>query len=89
MNKTKRALRDGMTVAELIEALKTCDQEAKVVFSYDYGDYTHTTVADVVNEMSSQDVVYSDYHNKLKVIDDDGRDHVRDQEIVSTVVVIN
>ena len=32
-------MRDGMTVAELMERLEQMDPEKKVMFGYNYGDY--------------------------------------------------
>lgn len=39
------AIRDGLTVEELIERLQELDPKAKVLFACDYGDYCHTQQA--------------------------------------------
>lgn len=40
-----RQLETGLTVAELIDELRTFDGDAKVLFVCDYGDYHHTQQA--------------------------------------------
>lgn len=67
----ERALEHGLTVAELIEALQDLDQEAKVVFAYNYGDHWRTQVAGVVEQVEAGAVAYSDYHSMPKVVEGD------------------
>ena len=56
-NQTKidRALADGMTVAQLIEALEDMPEDAVVVFGSDYGDICHTEQALVVSQVEELD----------------------------------
>lgn len=78
-----RALDRAMTVRELRESLEDFDDDTKVVFSYNYGDYGKTTVADPAGNVDEMRVKYSAYHRTLSVIeeeDDDGDDG--DNEVV-------
>lgn len=63
------------TVNELIELLQEqveCGNGDKdVLYSYNYGDHWRTTVAEGISDCSEQTVVYSDYHSKDKVVDED------------------
>lgn len=43
----------------------------QVHFSYNYGDYWKTKVAPEVEDAEIAHVVYSDYHNMPKLLDDD------------------
>ena len=45
MSKIRRSLESGLTVAELIDELKSFDGDARVLFVCDYGDYHHTQQA--------------------------------------------
>lgn len=60
-----------MNVAELIEVLKGMDQDADVVFAYNYGDHWRTQVAQPVDEVSEAAVKYSDYHRMDKIVEED------------------
>jgi hypothetical protein len=60
-----------MTVRELIEVLQEQDPEAKVHFSYDYGDHWHTSVAPEVARVEDGRVTFSDYHRMAKLVDED------------------
>ena len=46
---------NGITVADLIAELETMNQDAKVLFVCDYGDYHHTQQALPVNEIVEAD----------------------------------
>lgn len=61
---------NGMTVAELIERLESCDPDARVVFAFDYGDRQHTEVVSCVDDVEEGAVVvWSDYHDRFRVAD--------------------
>jgi hypothetical protein len=72
-----------MKVSELIEMLKDFDEDAQVHFNYGYGDYWRTQVAPAVCQVFDGMVVYSDYHQMDKLIEDDS-----DEEAPRRVVVI-
>jgi hypothetical protein len=59
-----------MKVSELIEILKTQDQELPVYFAYEYGDYWGSVVASEVTEINEQTLVYSEYHQRMAVPSD-------------------
>lgn len=67
----ERALRDGLTVSDLIAELKNMDQDAKVVFAYDYGDHIHSTVCPAVHTVDEGSVKWSEYHRMPKLMDED------------------
>ena len=64
-----------MTVTELREMLQTLENDGKgeleVKFSYNYGDYWRTEVAEDVSECEVGTVKYSEYHSMDKVQDDE------------------
>lgn len=68
------------TVSELREMLQDLENagqgELDVVFSYNYGDYWRTTVANVVDSAEEGVIKYSEYHSMNKVVnteeDEDG-----------------
>ena len=72
-----------MKVSELIEMLKDFDEDAQVHFNYGYGDYWRTQVAPAVCQVFDGMVVYSDYHQMDKLIEDDS-----DEDAPRRVVVI-
>lgn len=53
-----------MTVAELIAQLQQFDEDAKVHFAYNAGDYWRTTVAPEASSVEEGYVKHSNYHNK-------------------------
>lgn len=74
-----RALKRGLTVADLIAELENCDPEAKVVFTCDYGDYHHTEqalpVAEVEDDSYGYRVGTSAYSQSgLELVETDGYD---------------
>jgi len=73
-----------MKVKELINQLQDFDEELEVCFSYNYGDYPKTMVAENIHDVDESEVVYSDYHRMNRIVDDD-REGDREN---STVVVI-
>lgn len=66
-----RKLKEAMTVQDLIDFLEDIeDKSLPVVFTYNYGDYWKTQVAQPISEPQEGMVDYSDYHNMLKVVSD-------------------
>ena len=60
-----------MQVKELIEILKSYDQEADVHFAYGYGDHWRTQVAPAISQVFDGVVEYSDYHRMDKLVEDE------------------
>ena len=87
----------GMTVSDLIAALQGFDDDAIVMFCYDYGDHWHTNVANAINEVEEATVTYSEYHRMHKVVDLDGMvddccaeadgDETNNKEHITTVML--
>lgn len=81
-----------MTVQELINQLQQFDPNMEVKFSYNYGDYWRTQVADDISAISSNQVKYSSYHKTDKVIERDYEEEDDDLEYpddVKTVVILS
>jgi hypothetical protein len=72
-----------MKVSELKEILEDFDDDTEVYFAYNYGDYWHTTVADKVNEVGMEDLVYSEYHQSMKICEDND-----DEKSVKSALVL-
>ena len=53
--KVQRTLGGALTVGELIEILQGCPEDARIVFTCDYGDYGHTQQALPVRAVGSLD----------------------------------
>jgi hypothetical protein len=66
MSMTVQQLRDALN--EIIEGGEG-DKEVK--FTYNYGDYWRTTVAEGISNVTLATVKYSDYHSMDKVVDID------------------
>lgn len=78
-----------MKVAELIEVLKGMNEDADVVFSYNYGDHWRTQVAESVSTVGDGIVEYSDYHRMDKIVDEeDAYDELGVRSDVRRVVVL-
>ena len=82
------------TVEELMAELKVFKPDQKVVFAYDYGDHSHSTVCIGVSSLTDGRVKYSDYHRMLKEAPDEDRngetiDYAERGEEVEKVVIIN
>jgi hypothetical protein len=60
-----------MKVFELLKALENEDLDAEVHFSYDYGDHSHTAVAPKVRHVEAMPVIYSEYHQMPRIVDED------------------
>jgi hypothetical protein len=75
---TKLALRDVLTVEDLIEELQGMDQKARVIFACDFGDHAHTEQALPVmsvepifaGEHALYDTAYSESGVGIREIDD-------------------
>jgi hypothetical protein len=98
---TDRWLRNAMTVQDLINAIEDCPRDAKVLFTCDYGDYSHTQQALPVEDANILDerqrLVESAYsHSDMAVesidedddYDEDEDDDENDQEYEAPNVVI-
>jgi hypothetical protein len=57
----------GITVAELIEALKREDPEAQVGFAYPYGDYWDSKVVQSVRKVRVNEIEWSEYHRMFRL----------------------
>ena len=69
-----------MTVAELIEELQSFDDDMKVQFAYNYGDYWRTTVCKNITDIDTGYVEYSECHRMNKLIDE-YEDDLTDEDI--------
>lgn len=82
-------LNQCMTVAKLRQALEDYNDDDKVVFAYNYGDYQRTTVCAAVHNIGDGDIKYSEYHRMGKLIEctDEDEEPAKDPEAVSVVVL--
>src|SRR5262245_44806234 len=88
-------LRNGMSVADLIEMLQDCDPAAKVVFQSDYKDYTHTQQLIRIDEVEAfnpdqyriYETAYSESGLAVDAIEEDDTDGNDEQDSVSVVVL--
>jgi len=92
-NKIDRVLEDGLTVAQLIEALRQMPDDAVVVFGCDYGDICHTEQALVVRKVDELDPgtrletsAYSNSGVAIERLDDE--DEVEDEMDDETTQVV-
>lgn len=69
-----------LTVSELIEELQQHDGDMEVRFTYNYGDYWRTAVAQPIRSVEEGSVEHSEYHNMDKVVDMDDIDEDDEQE---------
>lgn len=60
-----------MKVRELIERLRCEDQDTEVMIAYDYGDHSHTTVAEDIGHIEELPIQYSEYFRRHTVTTDD------------------
>ena len=60
-----------MTVRELINKLEDFEDDVEVHFTYNYGDYWHTTVAPPVREVDFGEVRHSEYHRMDREVTSD------------------
>jgi len=75
-----------MTVKELIAALAQQDPNAKVCFAHPANDYWRTTLAREVRRAGTEQVVFSAYHDMLKVVSED--EESTDLDAVHPVLVL-
>jgi hypothetical protein len=71
-----------MLVKELIKILEEQNEDDQVMFSYNYGDHWNTEVAEPVLDVYTEEVKWSEYHNKYAVLDEN------DSGIFKTAVII-
>lgn len=79
------------TVAELADLLKQYPSDMPVMFGYNYGDYWRTEVAEPIEQVDTQEVAFSDYHGRAKIVEYDyesERHEEEEEETVSTVQVL-
>lgn len=78
-----------MLVKDLIEQLQSQNPDAKVHFSYNYGDHWQTQVAPTVDRVDLALIKYSEYHRMDKLMDEDNMyEDEGDYEGVRRVVMI-
>lgn len=77
-----------MNVKDLIEQLEDMNPDAEVMFTYNYGDYWRTSVAQSVETVGEGDVEYSAYHRMDKLVDEDHPDEDHPDEEPRTVVLL-
>lgn len=70
-----------MNVRELIDYLHDMDGEMEVFCGYDYGDRGHNIVAEEVEEVTEETVVWSDYHRMYKLQKGDDCDDFDEETI--------
>lgn len=78
-----------LTVAELIEILEECRQDAPVVFASDYGDHSHTEQAlpikGEVEQTMIQPSAYSDSGWAIATDDTEDEDEVESERVVIVI----
>lgn len=74
-----------MTVRKLMQALEDFKPEDIVVFSYDYGDHTHTQAVGQIENVEMQDLVETAYSDSGFAVKDDESE----REPVARAVVIS
>ena len=80
-------LNQGMTVAQLRQALGDFNPADKVVFAHPSGDHWHTTVCSAIRNVDQGDVAYSEYHRLGKLIEEEDEKKTRPETV--SVVVLN
>lgn len=74
----ERAMHQGLTLRELIDELEDIaiaeGDDIKVAFSYNYGDYWKTQVAQSITRVEIDNLEYSSYHNMPKIADEEDKD---------------
>ncbi|MDX1370892.1 MAG: hypothetical protein R3321_00390 [Nitrososphaeraceae archaeon] len=63
--------KDTMTVDELINELRGCNSDDEVYFEEPQGDYWNRHEFEEVVELSYEQIIYSDYHQKYKLVSHD------------------
>jgi hypothetical protein len=88
MARFDRRNRNGLTVGQLSEILKSFDKNMPVHIAYDYGDYCHRTAAPIATEADQAEVFYSEYMRMNQVYESDNEATYRGTEEKRTVFVI-
>ena len=70
-----------MTAHELAKILLS-GPDLPVMYSYNYGDYWRTTVAEAVSSAREDEVVSSMYHGMFKVVEEDESDEVDAEQVI-------
>jgi hypothetical protein len=79
------------TTAELIDLLQQYPSDMPVMFGYNYGDYWRTEVAEPIEQVDTEEVAFSAYHGKGKIVEynyESERHEEEEEEEVSTVRVL-
>jgi hypothetical protein len=80
-----------MTVKELREQLQGLRDDQEVMFAYNYGDHWDTEVCEGFDSVERMDVVYSDYHERWRLpnddADSDGASETDDERTKEVVVL--
>lgn len=71
-----------MTVQDLIQKLNNFDPNMEVKFSYDYGDYWHSKVAQGIKSVDTDTTFYSEYHRMDKIAGEDDRDEPTKEVVI-------
>jgi hypothetical protein len=74
-----------MTVGELREALEEFDEDTEVMLSYDYGDRSHTSVAEHIRQVHIRHVAWSGY---LRMYEVDGSERFEESRPPMDVVIL-
>lgn len=90
MNNLERSLHYALTLDELIKQLTDLREEhggdIYPVFAHTCNDYWKTEVAAGIQEIEVGHVVYSDYHQQPKVVDEDKEDDLDSAQLVIKLV---
>ena len=60
-----------MKVKQLISLLQDCDPELEVYATYPYGDIVDSNVAKRLHDAYTEEIVWSDYHQMYRQLDDE------------------
>ena len=78
-----------MTVRELIEQLSQYPETSMVQFAYPYGDHWGTMVTEEIERIDQADVVYSDYHQKDKLVTERNEKYHENDKSKRRVVILS
>jgi hypothetical protein len=75
-------------VKTLIAELQKRDLDAIVMFSYDYGDHSHTQAVDNIRRVLIRDLTSTGYSpSGFRVIEDEGDDYIPEPAMEDVVVL--
>lgn len=77
----------GLTVGELKQILEDNDDELPVMFSYNYGDYNNTIVAEEVKDVSVNSARMSSYFNMHVVLEPDEVDNFESDTVHEVLIL--